>query len=51
LALSEAFHENMSLFGGCIAATIEVEILFACFEAKRLEWIACVPPKIFSLHF
>ncbi len=32
----------------CIAATIEVEILFACSEAKRLERIACMPPKLQS---
>jgi hypothetical protein len=35
----------MILFGGCIAATIEVEILFAAKQAKRLERKACVPPK------
>jgi hypothetical protein len=28
-----------------IAATIAVEILFACFDAKRLERKACVPPN------
>jgi hypothetical protein len=28
-----------------IAATNEVEILFACFEAKRLERKACAPPN------
>jgi len=42
------------LFGGCIAATIEVEILFAAKQAKRLErkdriltFIVrtCLPPK------
>jgi hypothetical protein len=35
----------------CIAATIEVEILFAAKQAKRLERKACAPPKIFSCIF
>jgi hypothetical protein len=29
----------------CIAALIEEEILFTCFEVKRLERIAGAPPK------
>jgi len=33
----------MLIYVGCIAATIEVEILFACFEAKRLEWKVPIP--------
>jgi hypothetical protein len=34
-----------------IAATIEEEILFACFEAKRLEQKrVCRPKKIITHH-
>jgi len=35
---------------GCIAATIEVEILFAGSAAKRLKRKACLPPKKFSFE-
>jgi hypothetical protein len=35
----------ISLASRGIAATIVVKILFACSEAKRLERIACLPPK------
>jgi hypothetical protein len=50
--------EKMILFGGWIAATIVMEILFAGFAAKRLKWKdriltfivrTCLPPKLFWL--
>jgi len=47
---TEYSRRGKALFGDCIAATIEVEILFAGFAAKRLERIACVPPYC-SIHF
>jgi hypothetical protein len=31
------------LFDECIAATIEMEILFAAKQAKRLEWKVLIP--------
>jgi hypothetical protein len=44
LNLKSKVCKNTTLGCACIATTIAVKILFACFEAKRLERKACVSP-------